>query len=227
MSCGKLFSKEGEEMRRLTVFMVLGVLAALVTGSVLALPQAETVNTHVELAKTLEDLLLEQEQGRLAYEAELRQAGEEILAQKEGELRREQAQMLHNDAAALRREMQEQVETLQREMSRELLGLQLELILVSLTPGEQDERLAQIEALQEELQRDTEALDAEYQEKLLQLQAEHEELARQRILSFQAELETALQDELTAYHLELMQQLEEAAGKLHPQLSRGTGIRPY
>ena len=107
-----MFSKEGEEMRRLTVFMVLGVLAALVTGSVLALPQAETVNTHVELAKTLEDLLLEQEQGRLAYEAELRQAGEEILAQKEGELRREQAQMLHNDAAALRREMQEQVETL-------------------------------------------------------------------------------------------------------------------
>lgn len=66
-------------MRRLTVFMVLGVLAALVTGSVLALPQAETVNTHVELAKTLEDLLLEQEQGRLAYEAELRQAGKKSL----------------------------------------------------------------------------------------------------------------------------------------------------
>lgn len=203
--------KRGESMRLAGMISLILVLSMLTGSSPWLLPQAGAAGP-VEDTPGAEKLL--------AYEAELLQAAEELLSAKAGEIRREQAQELHDAAADLRKELQDTAAQGQRELEQELLGLQLELVFVTLTPEEQEAKLKDIEALQEELRLYQEELEEEFQTRLQDLQAEHESLAQKRLEAFHRELDQAVREELAAYRQQLLVELDG-------QLSRALANGPY
>jgi len=137
------------------------------------------------------------------YEQELLQAAEELFAEKGGELRREQAQKLHDAAAALREELQARAAAEQQDLNKELLGLQLELLFVSLAPQEEEEKLLELAAVQEELRDLQDQLEAEYKERMEELQTIHEAELGRRLAALEVELFQAVQEELALYRLAL------------------------
>ncbi len=211
--------KRGESMRLAGMISLILVLSLLTGSSPWLLPQAGAAGP-VEDTPGAEKLLARQEEKLLAYEAELLQAAEELLSAKAGEIRREQAQELHDAAADLRKELQDTAAQGQRELEQELLGLQLELVFVTLTPEEQEAKLKDIEALQEELRLYQEELEEEFQTRLQDLQAEHESLAQKRLEAFHRELDQAVREELAAYRQQLLVELDG-------QLSRALANGPY
>lgn len=196
------------------VLVLLAVMCLLLTGSSLALPalQSEDVggggaNLQVEFyAHLLEDLA--------NYEEQLIQEAQTILEEQVGEYRREEAQKLHSELLALQDELTREIEVRQKELSTQLLGLQLELFLVSLTASEQEQKLAEVITLQEELQQARADWEAEYEARAQQLQDEHEERLRRRIANLELELDRAVSAELDSYQRQWLQLKPDLASTL-------------
>ena len=181
-------------MRRLTLIICFTLALSLCTSSSLTPAPGGRAAEPVSLPKRPGEREAGQEADLAAYAAELW-----LLAEQAGQIRREEAQKLHNDLAALQKEFQAKAEQRQRELAGEVLGVQLELFFVSLSPEEEESKLAQLAALQEELQAVQEELEGEYQARAAELQAEHEELARRRIAALEAQLAGSVQEELESY----------------------------
>jgi len=186
-------------MRRLTLIICFTLALSLCTSSSLTPAPGGRAAEPVSLPKRPGEREAGQEAALAAHAAELWQAADELLAEQAGQIRREEAQKLHNDLAALQKEFQAKAEQRQRELAGEVLGVQLELFFVSLSPEEEESKLAQLAALQEELQAVQEELEGEYQARAAELQAEHEELARRRIAALEAQLAGSVQEELESY----------------------------
>ncbi|HPT83218.1 MAG TPA: hypothetical protein PLM25_04960 [Limnochordia bacterium] len=188
-------------MRQLTGLIGLALLAALLSGSALSLG-AGRQGAPGGLGWSAVQLYAQQAEGA-NYEQELLQAAEELFAEKGGELRREQAQKLHDAAAALREELQARAAAEQQDLNKELLGLQLELLFVSLAPQEEEEKLLELAAVQEELRDLQDQLEAEYKERMEELQTIHEAELGRRLAALEVELFQAVQEELALYRLAL------------------------
>ena len=68
----------------------------------------------------MEDLLAEQDENLASYKAQLQKAGEEIFAEKKGELRRARAQKLQNAIRALQEKMALELKERQEDLNREV-----------------------------------------------------------------------------------------------------------
>jgi hypothetical protein len=107
----------------------------------------------------------------------------EELVQQIGQLRRAQAQKLFDASKALRAEIEQEGQALQSKLGKEVLHLQLQLVLVSLEKEQQLEILQRINQLQGELQEWEEEAQLEFENRLAQLQLDHElELKRELAL---------------------------------------------
>ena len=174
-------------MRILPAVLILLLISGLLSGSSLAVGGTAAEGVQVSEGGSepaAESLAAQQAEELAAFRAEVLAAAEELLAEKAGEIRREHAQKLHDAARELRDALQAEARAEQAELTREMLELQLELFLVSLSPEEEEARLARLAELQDELQSKQEELQVEYGERLGQLQAEHVEAARERLLAF-------------------------------------------
>ena len=214
-------------MRKWSGLIGLVLLLTLLSGSTAALPPAASADSHAQRTARAGELLAQHGVELAAFEAELVQAAEELLQERAGELKREQAQKLHGAVAALREELQMQAEQSQKELNKELLGLQLQLVLVSLSPQEQEEKLAEMAALQEELELIQEELEAEFQERVQQLQAEHEELAPAVSWLSRRNWRPPSGEELASYDQRLWAELERELAEVDSRLSSALANRSY
>ncbi|HBG01540.1 MAG TPA: hypothetical protein DDW87_08215 [Firmicutes bacterium] len=197
--------------------LVLGAILVLLSGS-FVVTNPHTATAAVERQAAMESLLAQQDEDLAGYSEHLRQAGEDIFAEKQGELRRARAQKLHNDARALQAQIQLELKELQDELGSEILRQQLQLMLVSLDKEEQQARLGQIEELQEQIKGAQASLEEDYQEKLDVLQAEHERRGTEELLALQMEVERAMEEELVYYSEGLLRDLEEEIAKINTNL---------
>lgn len=216
-------------MPRTISLIILSLAALILTGSALALPQQERLEPDLgtERVEQLAELLEAFEDELAAYRLELQKAGEELFAQREGELRRAHSQGLKMAADALQAEAQEALEEAQSGLNRELLTLHLELLLVSLSPEEQEAKLQQLAQIQDELGK----LQGHFQEQLEQdlnkLEEEYEQSWQAERAALQEQVEQTLSDEFNQYRLGLLAELEQAAGKLGPSLGSAGSKRSY
>lgn len=214
-------------MRVAFKLVALSAIMFLLTGSGVLLPDLDSEDTLAPRAEYVEQLLAEQEAELEQYRAELQQAGDELFTQKLGNLRREQAQRFQNEINALQAKMQDAAQAVQDEVSSEMLSLQLQLMLVSLSPEEQQEKLEQFTKLQDGLSSRLATIEEEYQDQLQKLEVQHEEQGRQEVLALQSELERAMDDELAHYQLTLLATLEEELEKLRFELGSAQSNRSY
>ncbi len=199
--------KRMKNVRFTSRLLVLGTVLILLSGSLVN--TKEGVATEPEWAAVMESLLLQQEQDLEAYSSHLRQVGEELFAEREGELRRAQSQRFHNAAKALQAQVEAELKELQEDLNGEILRHQLQLMLVSLDEQEQEAKLNQITRLQEEIKEVKTSLEAEYQRRFQELQAEHEERNTEELLALQNKVERAMDEEFAEYRLGLLKDLEE------------------
>lgn len=204
-------------MRVLSRLVVLSVVLILLSGSVISSGQ-RPVQDQLDWQKILDEMLAQQEQDLQDYRDQLQRAGEDVFADKQGQLFRAQAQKLHNEARLLKAQVEEEIQALQQELSAKLLREQLELMLLTLDEKGQEVRLERIAQVQEELQTAQEGLREEYEKRLLVLQEEHERRSHEETEALKAEVEKAMDDEFAQYQLTLLQQLEEEIAKMKPDL---------
>ena len=202
-------------LRVIIKLFVLGTVVILLSGSLVFTGAQERPSGAVEGEWVIEDFLARQEAELEAYELELKQAGEDLFAQKQGELRRAQAQRFQSEAKVLKATLEAELRALQDELSKEMLGYQLQLMLVSLTPEEQRARLELLSNLQDQMAATQTELEAAYKEQLLQLQAEHEEAARAEILGLKAQVEGVMEEEFAEYRLGSLKELDEEFAKMN------------
>ncbi|NMB01108.1 MAG: hypothetical protein GX971_06240 [Firmicutes bacterium] len=214
-------------LRVFGLFVTLTLIMLLFTGSIASLPEIQAEEHKEDRALLVEELLAIKEAELDAYSEELQQAGEDLFSQKVGELRREQAQRFQNAVNELQAELKAQAQDLQEQVTNEILGFQLQLILVTLTPEEQQEKLAQISNLQDELAVHQEELEESFQLKLQELQTQHEQRAEQEVLALQNGLERTMNDEFAQYRLGLLEELEEELEKMGPALGSVRANRSY
>ncbi|HBN96806.1 MAG TPA: hypothetical protein DDZ66_10940 [Firmicutes bacterium] len=206
-------------MRVTSRLLVLGAVLILLSGSLVSSNENKAIGSPEGKTQTaLESLLIKQEEDLKDYRLKLQQAGEDTFAQRQGELRRAQAQKLHNDAKALQTQMEGELQRLQNELAGELLRQQLQLMLVTLNEKQEEACLEKIAELQDQMNEIQTRLEEDYKERLQKLQAEHEEQSHQETLRLQAEVERAMDDEFAQYQLGLLQDLEEEIAKLSPTL---------
>lgn len=207
-------------MRVISRLLVLSAVLILLSGSLVGAHQSAVITSPEEQTQiNLESLLTKQEEDLEDYRLQLQKAGEETYAERQGELRREQAQNLHNEARALQAHVKGQLQELQDELQGELLRQQLQLMLVTLDEKQQQARLDHIAELQNQMQVAQESLEEEYQDQLEQLQATHEERSLTELAALKTEVERAMDDEFAQYRLGLLQELEEEIAKMRPKLA--------
>ena len=189
--------------------LVLCLITIFLSGSLVltednkaALPEPETV---------IEALLMEQEEELKKYALELKQAGEELFAEKLGELRRAHMQAMHDEAKRLRFQAEDKLKELEAKLGGDMLRQQLQLMLVTLDEDQRQARLKVMEQLQGELAAAQVDLEAELQEQLLQLEAEYEARSQGEAARLLAEVEQALEEELTDFRLRLFQDLARSS----------------
>ena len=189
--------------------LVLCLITIFLSGSLVltednkaALPEPETV---------IEALLMEQEEELKKYALELKQAGEELFAEKLGELRRAHMQTMHDEAKRLRFQAEDKLKELEAKLGGDMLRQQLQLMLVTLDEDQRQARLKVMEQLQGELAAAQVDLEAELQEQLLQLEAEYEARSQGEAARLLAEVEQALEEELTDFRLRLFQDLARSS----------------
>jgi hypothetical protein len=199
--------------------LLLSAVLILLSGS-LAATEEVVAPSSLEESKTMEDLLAEQDENLASYKAQLQKAGEEIFAEKKGELRRARAQKLQNAIRALQEKMALELKERQEDLNREVLRQQLQLLLVSLDPEEQRSRLGQIAELQEQMEAVQALVEEEYQQKFEWIHAEHEGQGVEEILALQREVERAMQQELAHYSQGLFGALEHEVAKINAALGR-------
>ena len=194
--------------------LVLGTMLILLSGSLVSTNQSVAVAPSWQTAVDVERFLAEQDVALEDYRLSLQQAGEEIFAEKRGELRRAQMQQLHSEAKTLQAQKEEQIKEVQTELADELLRQQLQLMLVSLDKDQREARFEVITQLQKEFTSIQTDLETELQEELHELEAAHEEGSQEEVAILRAEVERAMDEELTSYRLALMKELEEEIAKL-------------
>jgi len=189
--------------------LVLCLITIFLSGSLVltednkaALPEPETV---------IEALLMEQEEELKKYALELKQAGEELFAEKLGELRRAHMQAMHDEAKRLRFQAEDKLKELEAKLGGDMLRQQLQLMLVTLDEDQRQARLKVMEQLQGELAAAQVDLEAELQEQLLQLEAEYEARSQGEAARLLAEVEQALEEELADFRRSLFQDLARSS----------------
>lgn len=98
----------------------------------------------------------------------------EWFAEQISQLERAQAQELFDAAKALRGRLEVELGAVQAQIGKEILNLQLQLVLVSLDGQEQLVILDRIDHLQKELENWQEQAQVEYEQGLAQLQLDHQ-----------------------------------------------------
>src|SRR5690554_6159647 len=120
------------------MIVVLSCVLVLFTGSVFPIIKAEP------------GARVDQEE-LASYRQQLQAAGEDLFAEMQGELRRAQAQQFQNEAKAMQARLQAELSAVSEDLADEMLKLQLQVMLVSLSTEERQAKLDQISYLQVEL----------------------------------------------------------------------------
>ena len=202
-------------MRTTNRLLVLGIVLVLLSGSLVSTNQSSAV--ELDWQTSIERLVEQQEEDLENFVLRLQEAGEDVLAEKQGELRRAQNQELRSEAKALQAQKEEKLQQLQVELRDEVLRQQLQLMLVNLDAGEQEARFKVIAQLQDQLTATQSEVEEELQEQLQRLEADYEERSQKEMANLRAEVERAMDDELTGFRFELMQELEEKVAELGPR----------
>ncbi|HKM43532.1 MAG TPA: hypothetical protein VJZ70_06025 [Limnochordia bacterium] len=202
-------------MRTTNRLLVLGIVLVLLSGSLVSTNQSSAV--ELDWQTSIERLVEQQEEDLENFVLRLQEAGEDVLSEKQGELRRAQNQELRSEAKALQAQKEEKLQQLQVELRDEVLRQQLQLMLVNLDAGEQEARFKVIAQLQDQLTATQSEVEEELQEQLQRLEADYEERSQKEMANLRAEVERAMDDELTGFRFELMQELEEKVAELGPR----------
>lgn len=205
-------------MRITSRLLVLGAVLILLSGSLVTTRQSAATSSP-EWQLEVQSLITRHDKDLENYKSQLQQAGEDIYAEKYGELRRAQAQELHNAVKALQAQMEQELREVQEELTDELLLQQLQLMLVTLDARQQEARLETITQLQSQLESTQEDLEATYQEQVQQLQAEYEQRAQEEAVALQRAVERHLEVEFAQYELALTQEFEAELLKMRPKQS--------
>jgi hypothetical protein len=187
----------------------------LLSGSLVSTNQSRAVEPDWQTS--IEHIVEQQEEELENFVLRLQQAGEDVLAEKQGELRRAQNQELRTEAKALKAQKEEKLQQSQVELRDEVLRQQLQLMLVNLDAGEQEVRFEAIAQLQDQLEATQSEVEEELQEQLERLEADYEERSQKEMANLWAEVERAMDEELTSFRHGLMQELEEKVAKLGPR----------
>lgn len=202
------------KMRDTARLLVLGLVLILLSGSLIQTEQSRAAKP--DWTMSIEHLLAEQEVELEQFTHTLQQAGDDLLADRIGQLRRAHMQELYNEAKALKAQTEEKLHELQADLNDAILQEQLKLMFVTLDEREQAARFKVIAQLQDQLASVRSDLEEELHEQLLELEAAYEERSQGEMALVRAEVERAMDDELAAFRLGLMQELEEEVAKLAP-----------
>lgn len=205
-------------MRITSRLLVLGAVLILVSGSLVTTRQSAATSSP-EWQLEVQSLITRHDEELRNYKNQLQQTGEDIYAEKYGELRRAQAQELHNAVKALQAQMQQELREVQEALTDELLLQQLQLMLVTLDARQQEARLETITQLQSQLESTQDELEAAYQEQVQQLQTEYEQRAQEESVALQRTVERHLEVEFAQYELALTQEFEAELLKMRPKQS--------
>ncbi len=205
-------------MRITSRLLVLGTVLILLSGSLVSTRQSSAISSP-EWQLEVQSLLAKQEEDLANYKKELQKSGEDIYAQRQGELRRAQAQELHNAVKELQTQMLQDSRELQEELTAELLRQQLQLVLVTLDATQKETRLDTITQIQNQMKSIQDDMQASYEEQLQQLHAEHEQSAQEAAVALQATVERFLAEEFASYEMALVRELEAELMKMRSKQS--------
>ena len=180
------------------VFIVF-CLALLLSGSLIPLQDQKTSDSSAYSVDQIAGLVAEVEADVQLYQEDLQQAGQELLEEQVGQLRRAQAQQLLDASKALQAEIEQEGQAIQAQLGTEILRLQLQLVLVSLDGEQQLKILQRITQLQDELEQWERQAQVDFEARFTQLKSDSELAGEQELRQLQAKLEQVMTEDMADY----------------------------